>query len=364
MNEIAKTILTKLNKQGFQAYIVGGYVRDLLLGHTSNDIDICTNAKLKDLVSLFSGKMNEYGSLNIKINEFNIDITTFRKENEYKNRKPIDFEYIDDLEQELVRRDFTINTICMDKNGKVLDFFNGIQDLNQGLLRSVGDVSQKLKEDPLRILRAIRFSTVLDFTLDKELVMAIFETRTLLKKLSFFRIKEELSRILLSKNYQKGLDLLKKFDLDSILNISYVNVAFTSDLCGMWAQINFPPSFSFTKNEKNTIRKIREIVEYGSITYEILYTYGLYLSLVAGEILGISNEAIHEMYRNMPIYERKDLQIEYLEIAHLLHLPASKKVKNIEKEVIKEVLLNRVKNSYSDIKKYLLENQERWNQFE
>lgn len=361
MNKIAKTILKKLTENGYEAYVVGGYVRDVLLGTSSNDIDICTNAKVADLLSLFPGKINNYGSLNLKVNSYNIDITTYRKENKYQNRKPIDFVYIGSLEKDLERRDFTINTICLDQNGKVLDLLHGIEDLNKGIIRAVGDANIRILEDPLRILRAIRFATVLDFTMDSHLQESIFKHKRLVKDLSNYRMKEELSRILLSQNVQKGLDLLKKFELDSLLGLSYTNVIYTKDLSGMWAQIDFPPQFSFTKNEKENIVKIRAILKYGLITREILFSYGLYLNLVAGTILGIEEEAIHKMYQKMPIHSRKELKMSYLEIVEVLKSKPSKKIKDIEQEIIYEVLNGHIKNTHSAIKAYVLNNKERWN---
>lgn len=364
MNKIAKDILNKLNESGNDAYIVGGYVRDLLLGNESNDIDICTNAKMKDVVSLFNGKVNDYGSLNIKTSEYNIDITTFREEYSYFKRKPTDIIYISDLANDLKRRDFTINTICLDVNDKVIDYLNGVQDLNKGIIRMVGDPLKKIQDDPLRILRAIRFATILDFSIEEELNKVIIENSSLVNSLSSYRIKEEISKILLSQNYQKGLDLIKKYGIDKLLNITYRSVVYTADLCGMWAQIDYPSDFPFTKNEKNTILKIHEILSFGSINNETLYKYGLYLCLVAGEILGIDTEAIHEIHKNLPIYMRNDLNITYLEIIEILGIKPCKAAKEIENHLIYAVLNGNLENSNEIIKKYLINNKERWNKYE
>ncbi len=361
MNETAKKILQKLNDNGFKAYLVGGYVRDLLLGSESNDIDICTNAQGKDLISLFSGKENGYGSFNVQVNKYNIDITTFRKENSYQNSKLVDYVFIDELEQDLLRRDFTINTICMDARGKVYDFWHGIDDLNHNIIKAVGDADTRLKEDPLRILRAIRFATVLDFELDKNLETAIIKNKNLIKTISYYRVKEEVSRILLSLNFQKGLDLLKKYGLDNILQLSYVHVIYTKDLYGMWAQIQYPESYPFTKQEKEIILNIQDIIKDGSITNGTLYHHGLYLCLVAGEILGIDKNTIYKINDNIPIHERKDLAISYLELGTILDIKPSKKLKEIEKEIIDKILHGHIKNTKNEIKNYLLDNKERWN---
>ncbi len=360
MNNVIKEVLKKINEAGYEAYIVGGYVRDFLLGDFSNDIDICTNGTIKELLNIFNGKVNDCGSLNLKVNDFNIDITTFREESSYKNRRPTNIIYIEDLENDLKRRDFTINAICMNKEGKIIDYLNGVNDLHKGVVKAIGDPLKKLKDDPLRILRAIRFATILNFDIDESLNKAIFEVASLIKSLSYYRIKNEISKILLSVNYQIGLDLLKKYQLTDYLNISYKHLVYTKDLCGMWAQIDYPDCFPFTKNEKNTIVKLREILNTGFINKEIIYKYGLYLSLVAGEILGIDVNFIYSLHHNMPINVRKDLNITYLEIVDILNVEPSSFVKEIENDLVCEVLNERINNSFEEIREFLVDNKERW----
>lgn len=354
LNKIAKEILEKLENHGYTAYIVGGYVRDFLLGKTTNDIDICTDATTKEMMKIFSGTANEYGSFNLKVNDVNIDITTFRREQNYESRRPTTITYTKDLKTDLLRRDFTINTICMDKEDHIVDILNGTKDLEEKKIRMVGDIDTKLKEDPLRILRAIRFATTLDFTLEENLQKAIIKNRYLVKNLSTYRMKEEISKILISPNYKKGLNLLKEFFLCEILEISYTNVVYTNDVCGMWAQMTINQNLPFTKNEKENIVKIREILDLKVIHAEVLYKYGLYLSLIAGEILGIEAESIYEMHKNLPIHERKDLAITFQEICETLNVSPSKEVKEIENVLIQEVLHGHILNQKEELKKYLL----------
>lgn len=360
LNKTAKEILEKLESNGYTAYVVGGYVRDFLLGKTTNDIDICTNATTKEVMELFKGCANEYGSFNLKANELNIDITTFREEQNYESRRPTTVTYTNDLKTDLLRRDFTINTICMDKEGQIVDILNGTKDLSEKKIRMVGNVHTKLKEDPLRILRAIRFATTLDFTIEEELQAEILKNKDLVKTLSSYRIKEEISKILISPNYKTGLKLLKEFSLCEALGITYTNVIITNDICGMWAQMKLNVNLPFTKSEKENIVKIREILDLKVIHPEVLYKYGLYLSLIAGEILGIEVESIHEMYQNLPIQERKDLDITFGEICEILNLPPSKKVSEVEDILIQEVLHEHILNQKEELKKYLLEYKTRW----
>ena len=169
MNEIVKRIV----ESGYEAYIVGGYVRDYLLGMPSKDIDICTNAPIEKIVKLFNGKgkaFNEYYSFHIEENGYSYEITTYREELKYKKNKPVELKIAKDLKTDLLRRDFTINTFAIDKNGKLVDLLNAKVDLKAKLIRVVGDTYTKFNEDKTRILRAIRFASCLDFELDDKII--------------------------------------------------------------------------------------------------------------------------------------------------------------------------------------------------
>lgn len=361
MDKIIKSVLKKIEDNGFSAYIVGGYVRDYLLGIQSNDIDICTNALPKDLHKLFPNNTNSnnYGGFNLNYKKYNIDITTFRKELSYDKRKPTEIVYINSLEEDIQRRDFTINSICLSQDGKIIDLVNGVEDLNNRKIKMIGDVSKKLQEDPLRILRAIRFASILNFEIDETLSNEIQNNYELVRTLSKTRIKQELTKILLNKNYLNGLKLLKKFKILEILNIEFdENMIYVNDICGMWAQLKIIENYAFTKQENINIINIRRIIEKGIIDNEILFTYDLYCSLVAGEILGINKKQVMRMSNNLPIKQEKDLQISNQEIIELLNIEPSKKIKEIKDELIINILNNKIKNRNSELRKYILNRKE------
>ena len=166
MNKEIVNVLKKIESNNFEAYVIGGYVRDKLLGIETYDIDIATNALPKDIMSIFNIKsVTNYGTAKISTDNYRFDIATYRKELSYSNRNP-EVKYINSLNEDIVRRDFTINTIAMNKDGEIVDYLNGVKDLQNRLIRCVGDPTQKIKEDPLRILRALRFSIILDFKLE------------------------------------------------------------------------------------------------------------------------------------------------------------------------------------------------------
>ncbi len=196
MYNTALSILKEINSTGYIAYIVGGYVRDYLLGINSSDIDITTSATPDIIASLYDvvEDNSRFGSLKIKKNNYIFEITTFRKELEYNNRFP-KIKFTDSLLEDLKRRDFTINTICMDEDESIIDLMGGIEDIEKKTIRSIGDVDIKLTEDPLRILRAIRFMGYLDFTLDESLKNSIIKNKELVKTLSKRRIDSELFKM-------------------------------------------------------------------------------------------------------------------------------------------------------------------------
>lgn len=350
MEKNIKKILETLENEGYQAYLVGGYVRDYLLGVTSFDVDIATDALPKDIHRIFNSIKNNYGSVNIKVDKLNVDITTFRKDLNYVNRRPSKVVYINNLKDDLERRDFTINAICMNKNGKIIDLLNGCKDLDRKTIKMIGSIDVKLKEDPLRIMRAIRFACILDFKIEDELYEKIKEYSYLVGDLSKERIKNELDKILISKNYKYGLELMKDTKISEVLEINYDDINYVDDLLGMWAQVkvlNIP----FTNVEKGNIIKITEVLDFGKIDNEILYKYGLYISRVAGKILNIKTTKISKMYNKLPIKSREDIDITSKEISSIVGV--GEVIGETYKIIEKEILNYRLKNKKSEILKYL-----------
>lgn len=350
MEKNIKKILETLENEGYQAYLVGGYVRDYLLGVTSFDVDIATDALPKDIHRIFNSIKNNYGSVNIKVDKLNVDITTFRKDLNYVNRRPSKVVYINNLKEDLERRDFTINAICMNKNGKIIDLLNGCKDLDRRTIKMIGSIDVKLKEDPLRIMRAIRFACILDFKIEDELYEKIKEYSYLVGDLSKERIKNELDKILISKNYKYGLELMKDTKISEVLEINYDDINYVDDLLGMWAQVkvlNIP----FTNVEKGNIIKITEVLDLGKIDNEILYKYGLYISRVAGKILNIKTTKISKMYNKLPIKSREDIDITSKEISSIVGV--GEVIGETYKIIEKEILNYRLKNKKSEILKYL-----------
>lgn len=361
MNKIIYDVLDKIEQVGFNAFIVGGFVRDSVMNMNSYDVDICTNALPKDVKEIFNinKESNLYGSINFSINNYNFDITTFRKEKNYKKRRPTEVEFIKDLKEDLNRRDFTMNSLCLDKNSNLIDYLDGKSDILNKQIKLIGD-NIRLKEDPLRILRAIRFSTIYDFEIDDSLNDGIVMYKEYIKELSLERIKSELDKILINKNFLKGLNLLKKYGILKLIGIEYSNnIKYVPDLCGMYAQIKLDIEYPFTKEEKKNIKLIKKITTGNVIDNKILYKYGLYISSVAGKILNYKNDEIVSMYDKLPIYSSKDLDIDFKEIQNTSGFKEYKDVKILQELIINEILDNKLVNKKDKIIKYIRQGDER-----
>ncbi|MCI8575269.1 MAG: hypothetical protein HFI09_02235 [Bacilli bacterium] len=354
MKEEIKKVLGKLEKNGFESYIVGGFVRDYLLCRESTDVDIVTNALPKDIVQIFGSSkvLGAYGTFNIKTNHYNYDITTYRTESKYQNRHPKEITYTSNLFEDLKRRDFTINAICMTMNSQIIDVYNGVTDLENKVIRMIGDPLIRLKEDPLRILRAIRFACTLDFHLEDALKKAIKENKEKVISLSDYRLKNELNKILLSPNYQKGLDLLTSFGLLELLEIKPSKICYVDDTNGMWAQLKTTRDFGFTKTEKKQIEAIRVVLKEEKITPLTIYQYGLYPVMVASKIKQIPTEQILKIEQSMPLKSREDLALSFLELKKI-RKTSNEETKKIQNQIIEEILMHQLPNQKEDIKKYL-----------
>ena len=350
MDKVVIDLLDKIEENSFRAYVVGGYSRDYLLGNKSFDVDICTNALPSDIKNMFNlDTLDTYGGYHFDFGLYKIDITTFRKELKYDKRKPIEYKFVRTIEEDVGRRDFTINAIYMDKNEVVVDPLNGRKDLENKIIRLIGG-EEKLKEDPLRMLRAIRFATVLDFEIDSSLYFMIANNKGLIITLSDMRIKEEYTKILSNKNFAKGLNILEKLGINSLLNIEYSDIIYTDNVLGMWAQIKCV-NRSFTKEEKSNIIKITEIVNKGTIDEIILYKYGLKIVSIAGQILGIDYNFLQEMNDRLPIKNRNDIDICDEEIRNLTNV----KPKIVWSKLEVDILKRKVINQNNELKKYIRE---------
>ncbi len=355
---VIKELLNIITDKGFKAYVVGGFVRDLYICKESDDVDICTSATPKDLKNIFAAAIlpkEEYGSVTLFYKNVRFEITTFRSENKYiNNRIPGEVEYIDDLLMDLKRRDFTVNTVCLDKNLEYVDLLDGIKDIENKIIKTVISADESMQIDSLRILRAIRFATILDFDLDDELKRAIKKHGELLTNLSYFRKKSELDKIFNSQNIDKGLKLIEELGLSKYLGLSNVSKVNTSSLgLAIWAQLDVVDAYPFNKVEKEQIKNIKTLMHESVLDNYNLYHYGLYISQVVGSIKGIDKKKITAAYNSLQIKSREEIDIDTKEVCDILSRKPGPFLKEIFFDLERKILYNKLNNKKRILLSYI-----------
>lgn len=217
-------IIDTIYENGYEAFIVGGCVRDFILGISPNDYDIATSANPEKILSIFNDFKTitngiKHGTVGIIIDDNIYEITTYRIEGEYEdNRRPKEVKFTKNIVEDLKRRDFTINAMAYNYKVGLIDEFGGIKDINQNLIRTVGNPDERFNEDGLRIIRAIRFSSKLGFKIEEVTLNSIYKNSKLIKNISKERITNEFNKIILSK-YPEKINLLYKTKIFDYLNI-------------------------------------------------------------------------------------------------------------------------------------------------
>ena len=290
----AINILKTFNKNGFEAYFVGGCVRDFLLDKDFSDIDITTNALPEQVKIIFPKSIDtgiQHGTVTILVNGESYEVTTFRKEDEYVNhRAPDKVEFVSDLKEDLDRRDFTINAMALDYKGKLFDFHNGEADLKNKIIKTVNDPNERFFEDALRMLRAFRFSSRLGFDIDSNTLVAIKRNAKLIEYVSIERIVNEFRKLLEGKGNINSMQLM----LNSMLN-SYIPFLKDIEVIEDFSEYTFCQSlyillkmnnisFDDLKSLKLSNKELKQIKEYEKINTDfkndiqlelILYKYNI-----------------------------------------------------------------------------------------
>jgi len=226
-----------LEKAGFEAYLVGGCVRDLIMGREPKDWDATTNATPEQIIGLFEKTVyeNSFGTVGVCIplvdglvsretplsdviretsEYFIVEVTPYRLEAKYSDfRHPDEVKFSSNLEDDLKRRDFTVNSLALNSKGHLVDLFGGIKDMENKVLRTVGEADERFNEDALRMLRAIRFACQLDFSVSEDCVKSILKNSELIKNISEERIRDEFVKIIMSPSPASGMVMLQKFNL-------------------------------------------------------------------------------------------------------------------------------------------------------
>lgn len=275
----ASPVLKRLEDAGYEAYFVGGSVRDFLLKREINDVDIATSATPAEVKKIFSKTVDigiEHGTVLVLFNNREYEITTFRTESEYQDfRRPKEVSFIRNLKDDLQRRDFTMNAIAMDKNSKLIDPFNGYSAIQAKIIQTVGSASERFQEDALRMMRAVRFVSQLSFEIEGETVIALANLVHLLDNIAVERKKAEFEKLLVGKNKKTALQTILETNMYSFLpglreqrNALEVLLGFSSEhlkTTEMWSLLIYCLNLKekevegFLKDWRLPLKEIREI---------------------------------------------------------------------------------------------------------
>jgi len=339
----ALPILEKIRKAGYEAYFVGGSVRDAILGRPIHDVDIASSSYPEETKAIFERTIDvgiEHGTVLVLENHREYEITTFRTEDVYVDfRRPSSVTFVRSLEEDLKRRDFTVNAFALSEEGEIIDLFNGLEDLETRILRAVGEATERFNEDALRIMRGFRFQASLGFDIEEETFKAMTDCAPLLEKISVERIFIELDKLLLAPFWRKGLEgliasqsypylpLLKnaRDSLEKFFDFA-MDYTFTSSEQA-WAALlltmedQTPQAFlKKWKTSRDFAKKVEQLVEIyqlrlmGSLNRRDVYRYDKSLLLSAEELrqahgLPVDFQVIEELYDSLAIHDKHEIVV-------------------------------------------------------
>ncbi len=372
----ANKIIKTLSQNGYLAYLVGGCVRDIIMNNTPYDYDITTNATPDEIIKLFPHTVPtglKHGTVTVIEDAFTYEVTTFRIDGIYEdNRHPQNVTFSTNLKDDLKRRDFTINAIAYSEKEGFIDYFNGIKDIENKIIRTVNNPYERFNEDALRILRGIRFSSRFDFKIEDKTFQAMKELMHLIKNISAERIFDELQKMFQKNPYKSCLCLEESLFFKTVsfvinkeniiklkdLKRKSFEVVFsilTENVTGYEAFLNFlKPS----NKVKSTIKKIKESLKYPLDTKKdlklLLYETGceefIYDIIEVRHILGFKDGDIASLYKeikeNNECYSVKNLGLNGNDLIKL-GIKGEKIKKTLDyliKEVIKDNSLNEKEN--------------------
>ena len=389
----AVPLLEKLEDAGFEAYFVGGSVRDLLLEKPIHDVDIATSATPVEMKRIFPKTVDvgiEHGTILVLAKGTGYEITTFRAEAEYVDcRKPKEVTFIRSLIKDLERRDFTMNAIAMDRHGKLIDPFDGQTAIEQQRIETVGKAEERFQEDALRIMRAIRFVSQLSFSIETKTLEAVAEYGNLLEKIAVERKQAEFAKLLTGSARLEAVKLVLETRLYRFLpDLEKKQVALEKllhcrcdklNLNEMWALLIFFAEFNSTVEAEAFLRKwklpVKQIKEINSILTFLKIrqkhdwtSYDLYCArrstIESTEklfqvISGVQDDAALSQnlarYFQLPIKERSQLNVSGQDLIDWMEKPGGPWIRELLKQIEKKIIDGKLKNEKQSIKEWLFE---------
>lgn len=364
-------ILMSLEKAGYEAYFVGGCVRDYLLNSDFSDIDITTNALPDEVKSIFRKTIDtglEHGTVTVLLEGEAYEITTFRTESEYSNhRSPDKVEFVSNLKEDLDRRDFSINAMALNSKGELYDFHNGRAALEEGIIATVNDPNERFYEDALRMLRAFRFSSKLNFEIEEKTLEAIKNNAKLIEYVSIERIVTEFRKLLAGVGSQKALEQLLESGIQQYIPVlksveKYRDFSSFTFCQSLYIIIYFNNiEFSDLKQLKLSNKELKQIKTYIKVKKEfdeqvpieiILYNYKKEDVIFVSELFGYLNVEIIVQKKNI-INSFNEVKITSKEIIELIEKKPGPWIKEVTKKLENGILLGEIENKKEKIIDFL-----------
>lgn len=341
----ALPVLETIQAAGFEAYYVGGSVRDALLGKDVNDVDIATSAFPEEIKKLFQKTVDvgiEHGTVMVLMNDESYEVTTFRTESTYQDfRRPDSVTFVRSLKEDLKRRDLTINAFAMDQTGEIQDFFGGVEDLDNQVIRAVGKAEERFNEDALRMMRAVRFASQLGFHLEADTFYAIVVNAHLLENIAIERIRVEFVKMAMGKYVRQGFAGFIETRLyiycpglmhakEALRNFVKVKEPITRER-QMWALLLYhlgvqeeKEGWAFLRHWKLSNQLINQSADLHQLllhrlnqphSNETVYRYSKELALDAETCLDLigkpsDKEAVATIDEHLPVHDRSELAID------------------------------------------------------
>ncbi len=360
-------LIKVIKSHSFEAFIVGGYVRDYLLKSSPLDIDITTNALPSDISSMFKKVIPtgiKFEGVTVLYEGYSFEVTTFRKDISYYDHRHPTCAYASCLEEDLSRRDFTINAMALDENLNLIDLYHGLDDLNNKIIRTVGDANIRFYEDALRMLRAFYFASKLNFDIESNTLQGIENNAKYLENISGERIYQELKKMFNSLYLLKGLNYLAKSKiLDYLPSLKKATILLTTLdkkvsfieylALGFYLE-GYSNRYKLSSKESKDIKSIITLIDMDFNNYT-LFTNSYSNLTMANNLKEILNKSflsdLDTRYNNLIIKDKKELDIKAEDIIELGY--NGKDIGTILDKLYHLVLDNNVLNNKADIIKYI-----------
>ncbi|MDG5470624.1 CCA tRNA nucleotidyltransferase [Jeotgalibacillus sp. ET6] len=384
----AAPVLEKIQRGGYEAYFVGGCVRDYLLKRPVADVDIATSATPQEIKALFKNTVDvgiEHGTVMIIEHGKGYEITTYRSETLYSDfRRPDGVQFVRSLKEDLKRRDFTINAMAMTVDYEVTDLYGGRHDLENGLIRTVGASEERFSEDALRMLRGARFASQLSFVIEEKTLGSMNELSPLLQHIAVERKRMEMDKLLMGKNWTTGLEYMVKAQFLPYLPHFPVTEEEINDFRQMavqhlsanqrWALIMLKleqsECESALKNWRLSKKRMNYIKDMIELYYQRMnhywsfmevYAWGKERVIQADRLYAAVNQLqsdeqnIGKLWEALPIYSQKDLVVNGKDLIAWSDRTAGPWMGSLFSDIEKAILEGRLDNSKSEIKKWVKE---------